>query len=222
MTRNEGPRVYRIAKRLLNRPLRSAFDLHVERPDRVPSTGPLIVVANHRSFMDSIFLAMVVDRPVAFLAKAEYFDKRRTAWIFRAMGQIPVRRGSPAGARGALQEATDVLAAGGVVGLYPEGTRSRDGQLHRGNLGAARLAMATGAPILPIGLIGTAGVQAPDQLLPRLGKRVQVRFGQLINPDKAAEPRAQLRDLTHRMMSDIGALCGQTYARGRVQAPAST
>jgi 1-acyl-sn-glycerol-3-phosphate acyltransferase len=187
----------------------------VERLDHVPTDGPLIVVANHRSFMDSIFLAMVVRRPVAFLAKAEYFDKRRTAWLFRAMGQIPVRRGSPGGAKRAMDAACEVLEAGGVIALYPEGTRSRDGQLHAGNLGAARLAVATGAPILPVGLIGTEAVQAPDQRLPRFGKRVQVKFGQVIRPDGDANPRAQLRDLTHKMMSDIGSLCGQTYVRRR-------
>jgi 1-acyl-sn-glycerol-3-phosphate acyltransferase len=211
--RIDGFPVYRVAKKLLNSPLRSAFDLHIERPEHVPSTGPLIVVANHRSFMDSIFLALVVHRPVRFLAKAEYFDDRRTAWLFRALGQIPVRRGSPGGAKRALDEACKVLEAGGVVGLYPEGTRSRDGRLHAGNLGAARLSVLTGAPILPVGLIGTEAVQSPDQRLPRLGKRVYVRFGRLIRPDGEANPRAQLRDLTHQMMSDIAALCGQTYAR---------
>jgi 1-acyl-sn-glycerol-3-phosphate acyltransferase len=202
---------------LLDRPLRAAFDVRVDRAERVPSTGPLIVVANHRSFMDSIFLPLVFERPIAFLAKAEYFDDRRTAWLFRATGQIPVRRGSPSGARHALQSACDVLHAGGVVGLYPEGTRSRDGLLHSGNLGAARLAVATGAPILPVGLIGTDSVQAPDQRLPRLGKRVEIRFGQPIVPDVASDPRAQLRDLTHQMMSDIAALCGQAYVRRRAQ-----
>lgn len=221
MARTDGPIAYRAAKRLLTRPLRSAFDLHVERSDRVPSSGPVIVVANHRSFMDSIFLPIVIERPIAFLAKAEYFDDRRTAWLFRATGQIPVRRGSPAGARSALNAASDALNAGGVVGLYPEGTRSRDGQLQSGNLGAARLAIATGAPILPVGLIGTDEVQAPDQRLPRLGKRVEVRFGEPIVPDVASNPRAQLRDLTHQMMSDIAALCGQTYVRRRAQALAN-
>jgi 1-acyl-sn-glycerol-3-phosphate acyltransferase len=162
--------------------------------------------------MDSVFLALVVDRPVSFLAKAEYFDRRATAWIFRSTGQIPLRRGSPAGARRALDAAHGVLAGGGVVGVYPEGTRSRDGRLHRGHLGPARLALASGVPIVPVGLLGTDIVQAPDQHLPRVGKRVAVRFG---SPFRVGRPEANtsthLRDVTTRMMTDIAALCGQEY-----------
>jgi 1-acyl-sn-glycerol-3-phosphate acyltransferase len=139
-----------MAKALLSRPLRHAYDIEVDGISRLPR-GPAILAANHRSFMDSVFLALVVDRPVSFLAKAEYFDRRRTAWIFRSTGQIPLRRGSPAGARRALEAARGVLSHGGVVGVYPEGTRSRDGRLHRGHLGPARLALASGAPLCPSG-----------------------------------------------------------------------
>jgi 1-acyl-sn-glycerol-3-phosphate acyltransferase len=164
--------------------------------------------------MDSVFLALVVDRPVSFLAKAEYFDRRRTAWIFRSTGQIPVRRGDPAGARRALDAALDVLAEGGVVGIYPEGTRSRDGRLHRGNLGPVRLAATSGAPIVPVGLVGTEAVQAPDQRLPRLGKDVAIRFGSplRLSPEDATD-QPHLRAATDRLMTDIAALCDQEYTR---------
>lgn len=162
--------------------------------------------------MDSIFLALVVNRPVSFLAKAEYFNRRRTAWIFRSTGQIPLSRGDPAGARRAIDAALGVLARGGVVGVYPEGTRSRDGMLHRGNLGPARLAATSGAPILPIGLVGTDQVQAPDQRLPRMGKRVAVRFGKPVGlRPQSASSRAQLRDATDEIMADIADLCEQPY-----------
>src|SRR5258705_7063807 len=97
---------------MLARPLGRAYKLKTEGEDRLPD-GPTILAANHRSFMDSVFLALVVDRPVSFLAKAEYFDRRRTAWLFRSTGQIPLRRGNPAGARRALDAAPDVLARGG-------------------------------------------------------------------------------------------------------------
>lgn len=222
MSRVDGSPAYRVAKKLTARPLNAAFDLHVEDADRVPSHGPVIVVANHRSFMDSIFLAGLLERPVTFLAKAEYFDNWRTGWLFRATGQIPVRRGSPAGAKVALEAGSDVLRRGGVLGVYPEGTRSRDGHLQTGNLGVARLALATGAPILPVGLIGTDAVQSPSQRLPRLGRRVEVRFGELIMPTQARNARAQLVDLTHELMSRIATLSGQTYAprRERVLATA--
>jgi 1-acyl-sn-glycerol-3-phosphate acyltransferase len=198
---------YRLAKALLAHPLHHAYDVEVDGLDRVPS-GPAILAANHRSFMDSIFLALVMDRPVSFLAKAEYFDHRATAWLFRSTGQIPLRRGNPAGARRALDTARELLRGGGVIGVYPEGTRSRDGLLHRGHLGPARLALASGAPIVPVGLVGTDRVQAPDQRLPRLRKQVQLRFGEPLRLDPQ---EANLRDLTDRMMADIGELCGQQY-----------
>jgi 1-acyl-sn-glycerol-3-phosphate acyltransferase len=209
--RVSDPVGYRLAKALLSRPLRRAYDIEVEGDSRLPD-GPVVLAANHRSFMDSIFLALVVDRPVAFLAKAEYFARRRTAWIFRSTGQIPLWRGDPGRARRAVDAALGVLARGGVVGVYPEGTRSRDGMLHRGTLGAARLAATSGAPILPIGLVGTDQVQAPDQRLPRMGKRVAVRFGKPVRlQPQSASSRAQLRDATDEMMADIADLCGQPY-----------
>lgn len=211
MERASGPYGYRVAKALLRRPLRRAYRIDVDGAERLPE-GPGILVANHRSFMDSVFLALVVDRPVSFLAKAEYFDRRRTSWIFRSLGQIPVRRGNPAGARRALDAALEVLAEGGIVGVYPEGSRSRDGKLHRGNLGPARLAAASGAPIVPVGLIGTEAVQAPGELLPHVRKSVTIRFGSplRLGPQEAHE-RAELRGTTDRMMADIATLCDQEY-----------
>ena len=219
MDRASDPVAYRLAKTLLSRPLRRFYDIEVEGDARLPD-GPVVLAANHRSFMDSIFLAVVVDRPVSFLAKAEYFDRRRTAWIFRSTGQIPLWRGDPgraprgrrrrhrlARARRAQRRLPVGLARG-----HPAGTRSRDGMLHRGTLGAARLAATSGAPILPIGLVGTDQVQAPDQRLPRTGKRVAVRFGKPVGlRPQSASSRAQLRDATDEVMADIADLCGQPY-----------
>lgn len=209
-----GPSVppgYRLAKALLTRPLHRAFDIQVEGSDRLPE-GPSILAANHRSFMDSVFLAAAVDRPVSFMAKAEYFDRRGVAWVLRSIGQIPLRRGSPAGARRALDTALGVLSSGGVVGVYPEGTRSRDGRLHRGRLGPARLALASSAPIVPVGLIGADQVQAPGQRLPHWGKPVTIRFGSPLRADPApVDHRAHLRDLTDRLMTEIAGLSGQDY-----------
>jgi 1-acyl-sn-glycerol-3-phosphate acyltransferase len=205
--------VYRLAKAILRRPLHRLYDITVEGQDVLPD-GPLILAANHRSFMDSVFLALVVDRPVSFLAKAEYFDDGRVAWFFRSTGQIPVRRGSPAGARKAFDEADFVLAGGGVVGVYPEGTRSRDGKLQRGKLGPARLAATSGAPLVPIGLIGTDVVQPPGRRLPRIGKKVAIRFGSPRWLDAtAASDRRQLRDATDGLMAEVAQLCGQHTPR---------
>ena len=125
--------------------------------------GPVILAANHRSFLDSIFLPLVLRRRVTFVAKAEYFDDPKTAWFFRAVGQIPIRREGGSAAEGALAAATDVLESGGVFAIYPEGTRTRDGYLHRGHTGVARLALATGAPIVPVGLVGDRRVPADRQ-----------------------------------------------------------
>jgi 1-acyl-sn-glycerol-3-phosphate acyltransferase len=200
---------YRLAKAVLARPMRWAYDIRVEGAANLPA-GAAILAPNHRSFMDSLFLALAVDRPVTFLAKAEYFDRRGIAWMFRSTGQIPLRRGSPAGARQALHAAGDVLSSGGVVGIYPEGTRSRDGLLHKGRLGPARLAVASGVPIVPVGLIGTEQVQTPQQRFPRVGKRIVVRFGA---PRWGQQPSGQgLRKLTDEVMGDIAGLCGQVYS----------
>jgi len=214
MDPTSGTVSYRAAKSVVGRLLSRAFDIEVEGAERVPRVGAVLLCPNHRSFMDSLFVPAAVDRPVSFLAKAEYFDRRRTAWLFRAMGQIPVRRGSLAGARAALTAAREVLVDGGVVGIYPEGTRSRDGFLHRGNLGPARLALDTGAPLVPIGLVGTEAVQPPDTRLPRTGGRVVVRFGEPLQAEhRPPNPKAHVRDLTERLMTEIAQLSGQELAQ---------
>ncbi len=136
---------YWVLKAILTPVLYLFYRVRVENCDAVPRTGPVILAANHRSFLDSIFLPLVLRRRVTFVAKAEYFDDPKTAWFFRAVGQIPIRREGGSAAEGALAAATDVLEQGGVFAIYPEGTRTRDGYLHRGHTGVARLALATGA-----------------------------------------------------------------------------
>ena len=205
-----APLGYRVARAVLCRPLNRAYDIEVEASGVLPP-GPVILAANHRSFMDSIFLASVLDRQVCFLAKAEYFDRRATSWLFRSTGQIPVRRGSPAGARQAMDAAREVLDGGGIVGVYPEGTRSRDGRLQRGHLGPARLARASGAPIVPVGILGTEYVQAPGQRLPRRGGTVRVRFGSPRWPEPWTAGQGSLRELTDLVMADIALLCEQQH-----------
>ncbi len=204
---------YRLAKAVVAPVLRRLFRVRVEGLHHLPR-GPVILAANHLSFMDSLFLGMATPCPIAFMAKAEYFDKRRTAWIFRATGQIPLRRGSAAAAEQAMSEAGAVLADGGAVGIYPEGTRSRDGKLQRGKTGPARLAQASGAPIVPVGLAGTAAVQAPGALLPRPFRTVTIRFGlpRRVLAEDDADNRAGLRSATDSLMGAIAALSGQERA----------
>ena len=211
--RNRVPFAYRAAKAVLNRPLRTAYKIDVEGLHNLPDGEGVILAANHRSFMDSIFLAVASPEPVAFVAKAEYFDNKLTRWLFTSTGQIPLRRGSPKGARQALAEASEVLNDGGTLGIYPEGTRSRDGKLHRGRLGPARLAAATGAAIVPVGLAGTENVQLPDERVPHLFQDVAVRFGAplRLSSQSGRASQTRLRETTDALMHDIAELSGAEY-----------
>lgn len=195
--------------------LRAGYRVKVEGREHVPGSGPVILAANHRSFMDSIFLPLVIRRRVTFVAKAEYFDSRKTAWFFRGVGQIPIRREGGSASERALASATEVLETGGVFGIYPEGTRTRDGYLHRGHTGVARLALRTRAPIVPVGLIGTDEIQATDAKMPRLFRPVGVRFGNPIRIERYAgreDDHLALRQLTDEVMFDIAQLSGYQYA----------
>jgi 1-acyl-sn-glycerol-3-phosphate acyltransferase len=122
-------------KAVLSPLLRFFYRIRVEGIEHVPKTGGAILASNHVSFSDSVFLPLVLRRRLTFVAKAEYFDDPKTAWIFRALGQIPIRRGGGSASAGALEAASEVLQAGGLFGIYPEGTRSPDGRLYRGRTG---------------------------------------------------------------------------------------
>ncbi len=199
--------------------LRVTYRVSVEGREHLPKRGPVILAANHRSFLDSIFLPLVVGRRVTFVAKAEYFDDRKTAWFFRGVGQIPIRRSGGSASEGALEAATEVLEGGGVFGIYPEGTRTRDGFTHRGHTGLARLARRTGAPIVPVGLVGTDDCQPTDKKMPKLFRDVSIRFGAPIAPERYAanDDGLALRQITDEVMFEIVQLCGvyeyrDTYA----------
>ncbi|MGZ4804644.1 MAG: lysophospholipid acyltransferase family protein [Acidimicrobiia bacterium] len=205
---------YWILKAILTPVLHLFYRVRVEGRERIPQRGPIILAANHRSFLDSIFLPLVLRRRVTFVAKAEYFDDPKTAWFFRAVGQIPIRREGGSAAEGALAAATDVLDAGGVFGIYPEGTRTRDGYLHRGHTGVARLALATGAPIVPVGLVATDECQPTDKKLPRVFRTVWIRFGTplaLEHYGDRVDDRLVLRQITDELMYEIRELSGYEY-----------
>jgi 1-acyl-sn-glycerol-3-phosphate acyltransferase len=216
--------LYWIMKGLLTPLLRGLYRVRVDGRVNVPRRGPVILAANHRSFLDSLFLPLVVGRRVTFVAKAEYFDSKKTAWFFRGVGQIPIRREGGNASEGALAAATDVLEGGGVFAIYPEGTRTRDGFTHRGHTGVARLALRTGAPIIPVGLVGTEECQPVDRKLPRLFRRVEIRFGAPIHAHRYAEDAEglALRQLTDELMFEIVQLCRcyeyrDTYATKRAE-----
>jgi 1-acyl-sn-glycerol-3-phosphate acyltransferase len=189
---------------------------HVEGLENVPSTGPVIVASNHLSFADSIVIPFVVPRRVAFLAKRDYFTGTGVkgalirAW-FEGIGMVPVDRDDSKSALDSLNVALEVLASGEAFGIYPEGARSRDGRLYRGRTGAAHLALTSGAPVLPVGLIGTEKLQPIGAKVPRL-VRVTVRFGRPMDfrgrLDGVPPGRAR-REVTDEIMSAIGSLSGQ-------------
>jgi 1-acyl-sn-glycerol-3-phosphate acyltransferase len=203
--------VYWMVKGVLTPLVRVFYRVRVEGREHVPRHGAVIVAANHRSFLDSVFIPLVISRRVTFVAKAEYFDSWKTAWLFRALGQIPIRREGGSASEGALLAAREVLESGGVFGIYPEGTRTRDGVTHRGHTGVARLAVQTGAAIVPVGVIGSDECQPTDKRLPRLFKRVTIRFGTPVSPEHYADRGAEalaLRQLTDEVMFEIVSLCG--------------
>ena len=186
--------------------------------DNVPRTGGVLLASNHLSFIDSFTIPLASPRPVSFLAKSDYFTGtglggavRRE--LFTAMGAIPVDRNSAGAAQESLDAALEVLRAGGAFGIYPEGTRSRDGRLYRGRTGVAWLALTADVPVVPVGLIGTEEVQPVGSSVPRLAK-VTVSFGPPIHPAAyAGLPAGRARrQLTDDVMKAIGTLTGQEPA----------
>ncbi len=205
---------YWFLKAVLTPVLYGLFRVRVEGRENIPAAGPVIYAGNHRSFMDSIFLPLVLRRRMTFVAKAEYFDDPRSAWFFRAVGQIPIRREGGSASQRALDAATDVLERGGQFGIYPEGTRTRDGLLHRGHTGVARLALGTGAPLVPVGLVGTDEIQPTDSKMPRFFRTVTVRFGapiDLRHYEGRVDDHLALRQLTDELMYEIQSLSGYEY-----------
>ena len=174
--------LYWILKRVVLGPLlRVIFRPQVEGLEHVPADGAAILASNHLSFSDSIFLPLVVDRRVTFLAKADYFTGtgvkgRLTAFFFRAVGQLPIDRSGGKASEAALRSGLRVLERGELLGLYPEGTRSPDSRLYRGRTGVARMALTAGVPVIPVAMIDTDKAQPTGQLVPNI-MRIGVRIG---------------------------------------------
>jgi 1-acyl-sn-glycerol-3-phosphate acyltransferase len=197
------------------RPLfRLLWDIDVAGLHHVPSSGPAVLCPNHLAAIDSFFLPVVLPREVIFVGKAEYLDDWRTRTLFPALGMIPIDRRGGIHAIAALDAARSVLRGGGLFAIYPEGTRSRSGKLHRGHTGAARLAVETGAPLIPVGLVGTPEIQPLDTTLPRPFRPVSVTFGQPIATGGDRSPPgdpAAFRQLTDEVMFEIQRMTGQDY-----------
>ncbi|MEY2398990.1 MAG: 1-acyl-sn-glycerol-3-phosphate acyltransferase [Actinomycetota bacterium] len=205
---------YWIVKWILTPILRLLFKVKVEGVENVPADGPLIIASNHVSFSDSIFLPLVLKRRITFVAKAEYFDDWKTAWFFRAVGQIPIRREGGDASQRALDTASEVLDGGGVFGIYPEGTRSPDGRLYKGHTGIARLALKNKTPIVPVAMIGTREAQPIGQVKPNFFSPITIRFGKPLTYEHLAaqaDDRMVLRSITDEVMYELRELSGQEY-----------
>ena len=207
--------LYWLLKTVLTPVLRLFYRVRVKGLGHVPETGPAILASNHLSFCDSVFLPLVLRRRITFAAKAEYFENPRTAWILKALGQIPMNRGGGDAAQRALDSAKEILDGGGLFGIYPEGTRSRDGHLHRGRTGVARLAMECRVPVLAVGMIGTAELQPVGRTLPRVFKPVEINISQPISlEDRCLKKRNNSlarRQITDDIMLAVGRQSGQEY-----------
>lgn len=198
---------------------RAVWRPRIEGIHHVPRSGPVILASNHLSFIDSVVIPVTAPRKVVFLAKSDYFTgtglrgSAQRAW-FEGLGMLPVDRDDPRAALASLDVALEVLGRGEAFGLYPEGTRSRDGRLYRGRTGVAHLALTAGAPVVPVGLVGTDRLQPVGSSWPRLA-RVTVRFGEpIVAGDRFAgmsSGRAR-RELTDEVMRAVAALSGQQEA----------
>ncbi|WP_405579291.1 lysophospholipid acyltransferase family protein [Streptomyces sp. NBC_01190] len=190
----------------------------VEGAERIPGTGPVILAGNHVTFVDSLFLSLVVRRQVYFIGKDEYITGkgpkgRLMAWFFTTCGMIPVDRDGGHGGVAALMTGRRVLDAGRIFGIYPEGTRSPDGRLYRGRTGVARLALMTGAPVVPFAMVGTDKVQPGGTGMIHIAP-VTIRFGAPLDFSRyegMERDRYVLRAVTDEVMSHVMKLSGQEY-----------
>jgi len=181
----------------------------------VPVTGPVILASNHLSFSDSIFMPLVVPRKVTFLAKSEYFTSPGPKGLlkkltFIALGQVPVDRSGGRRSEAALITGLKVLSDGNCLGIYPEGTRSPDGRLYKGRTGLVRLALESGAPIVPVAMFDTDKIQPTGKVIPKI-MRVKMVFGEPIYLKGDSTNLQILRDLTDDLMRKIQELSGQEY-----------
>jgi 1-acyl-sn-glycerol-3-phosphate acyltransferase len=210
---------YWFLKRILVGPvLRVLFRPWVEGLERVPPDGPVIFASNHLSFSDSIFLPLVVERRITFLAKSDYFTGRGlkgrlTAGFFKQAGQLPVDRSGGAASDAAIRTGLRVLRSGAALGIYPEGTRSPDGRLYRGKTGVARMALEGRVPVIPVAMIDTEKAQPPGQVVPNI-RRIGVRLGEPLDFSRyygLETDRFVLRSVTDEIMYALMELSNQEY-----------
>ncbi|MEU4161600.1 lysophospholipid acyltransferase family protein [Actinoplanes sp. NPDC026670] len=211
------PLLYSIAKATVGTTLSLGWRPHVEGIEHIPATGGAIFAGNHLSVADELLLGTVVPRHLAFWAKSDYFTGTGVKGflnrkLMEGLGAIRVEREGGRAALTAFDAAIPALQGGDLIAVYPEGTRSPDGRLYRGRTGVARLAVAAGVPIIPVGVAGTDKVQPIGRLVPKLERGViSVKFGKPIETIGRSDDRTALRELTDYVMTEIQKLTGQEY-----------
>lgn len=207
---------YRTSRVVAGPALRLLARTEVTGADNVPATGPAILASNHLSVIDSIFLPLMLSRPLVFAAKSEYFTgtrlrDRAVAAYLRATNQLSVDRAGARAAQDMLEAALALLRFGELFGIYPEGTRSPDGRLYRGRTGIGWLALHSGAPVIPVAMIGTERILPPGQRIPRPGK-IGIRIGEPLTFETLQGTGAkQRRVVTDEVVQAIQKLSGQEY-----------
>jgi 1-acyl-sn-glycerol-3-phosphate acyltransferase len=193
----------------------------------IPSEGAAILASNHLSFVDSIFLPLMIDRPVAFLAKSDYFTGRgikgwATRMFFKATGQLPIDRSGGQASEASLNTGLQVLGRGDLLGIYPEGTRSPDGKLYRGRTGIARMALEAHVPVIPVVMVDTDTMMPIGTRIPRV-VRVGVVIGEPLDFSRFAgmegdryPPAARRAGVRGRLRLD-GQGPAQEAVEGRVE-----
>src|ERR1700722_2835748 len=207
---------YRTSRLVAGPLLRTLARPRITGAEHIPATGPAIVASNHLSVVDSIFLPFMLERTLVFAAKSEYFtgtrlQDRAIAAYLRATNQLSVDRTEARAAQDMLESALDLLRAGELFGIYPEGTRSPDGRLYRGRSGVGWLALNSGAPVIPVAMVGTERILPPGHRIPRPG-RISIRVGEPLTFEGLQGARAQQRRVvTDEVIQAIQKLSGQEY-----------
>lgn len=211
--------IYWVLKKIFLGPvLKVLFRPWTKGLDNLPLDGPAVLASNHLSFSDSIFMPLMVPRPVVFLAKSDYFTGRGikgrlTAGFFKLTNQLPMDRSGGAASANSLQTGVEVLNGGGLLGIYPEGTRSPDGRLYRGKVGVAKLVLTANVPVIPVAMIGTDKVQPIGRRIPSI-RRLGVIFGEPMDFSRyqgMADDRFVQRSVTDEIMYELMRLSGQEY-----------
>lgn len=210
---------YWFMKNLIAGPiLRTVFRPWVKGHENIPKTGGVILASNHLSFIDSVFLPLVIDRRISFLAKSDYYTTRglkgwATKNFLKATGMLPIDRSGGKASEASLNTGLGVLAKGEVLGIYPEGTRSPDGKLYRGRTGVARMILEGNVPVVPVVMVDTDKVMPIGKRLPKV-RRIGVVIGEPIDFSRfegMESDRFILRSITDEIMFELLRLGDREY-----------